>query len=201
MAKKQDKKINIDTLQEDIYKAFNEAIIELGYDPKSPADRKSISHNETTAALRQVYYKLFQPDHNMINNQKSILNYSDINQLTILANCFINICLTYNKSLGLMQFSLFSGIDLSTLYEWRNDSGKTSNPARSEVIKSIQEYHKSLQIGLLNGAPVGALAVANNDTETGLEWSRNQAPQINNNTVYYIPSERSGRLNLEKLPD
>ena len=55
------------------------------------------------------------------------------------------------------------------------------------------------QISLLNDSPVGALAVANNDSETGLKWAANQIQTITNNTVYYLPSERTDRLNLDKL--
>lgn len=73
------------------------------------------------------------------------------------------------------------------------------NPIRYDIIKNIQEGHKQAQINILNGSPVGALAVANNDKETGLNWSENNAQQVTSNTVYILPSERSGRLNLEKL--
>jgi hypothetical protein len=54
------------------------------------------------------------------------------------------------------------------------------------------------QINLLNSSPVGALAVANNDIETGLEWSKQQAAQLAQNTVYILPSERMERLKLDK---
>ena len=55
------------------------------------------------------------------------------------------------------------------------------------------------QINILNESPVGALAVANNDNETGLNWSRQQALEQANNAVFLIPSERVSRLNLEKV--
>ena len=51
---------------------------------------------------------------------------------------------------------------------------------------------------MLNDTPVGALAVANNDHETGLEWSKNQLQQIAQNAVYLLPSERVDRLRLDK---
>ena len=76
-----------------------------------------------------------------------------------------------------------------------------TNPARFKVLKSIQECHKLAQINLLNDTPVGALAVANNDVETGLEWSKQQAQQIGQNAIYILPSERMDRLKLDKPQD
>ena len=98
-----------------------------------------------------------------------------------------------------MQFSLMTGIHWGTLASWRDN--EKANPARSGVIKSICEYHKMEQINLLNDTPVGALAVANNDMETGLQWSQNQVTSITNNTVYMIPSERADRLKLDSPTD
>lgn len=95
-----------------------------------------------------------------------------------------------------MSFSYLIGCSYTTLATWLKDE---LNPKRLLILKSIQENHKVAQVGLLNNSPVGALAVANNDTETGLEWSKNQVQQITNNTVYYLPSERTDKLNLEKL--
>ena len=71
-------------------------------------------------------------------------------------------------------------------------SGKTY------LLKSIQEGHKQQQINLLNDSPVGALAVANNDIETGLEWSKQQALMQASNTVFLLPSERLDKLKLPK---
>ena len=94
-----------------------------------------------------------------------------------------------------MSFSYMVGINYATLALWLQNDEK-SNPARFGVLKSIQESHKAQHIALLNESPVGALAVANNDVETGLQWSQNQAITAAANAVYLIPSERLKRLNL-----
>ena len=98
-----------------------------------------------------------------------------------------------------MSFGFMLGIDYSTLARWLSD--ETLNPKRSAVLKSVKECHKVQQIGLLNDTPVGALAVANNDHETGLEWSKNQAAALAVNTVYLLPSERVDRMKLDKPED
>ena len=71
-----------------------------------------------------------------------------------------------------------------------------SNPMRSDIINNICECHKMEQIGLLNDSPVGALAVANNDVETGLQWSEKQALASGNSTIYILPSERLQSLGV-----
>ena len=96
-----------------------------------------------------------------------------------------------------MSFCYMIGVRYDTIYSWLNNP--ESNPERIKVIKSIQEGHKAQHIALLNESPVGALAVANNDHETGLEWSKNNLQQLAGNTVYLIPSERSEKLALQKI--
>lgn len=191
--------INPDSIHDDVLKCFHDTAVMMGYDLNDPKQRKSITHNEINYILRQVYNNLFKPDNALYNNQKSLLNYDDVNTLKILADTFLDISSMFNKSLGVMSFSYMIGVSYSTLYEWANNS--EPNPTRSEVIKYIQAGHKLAQISLLNDTPVGALAVANNDHETGLEWSKNNLQQIAANTVYLVPSEQSNRLALDKAPN
>lgn len=158
---------------------------------------KTVPHNTLTLCMMSIYDKLFKPSCGMVNNQRSLIDYNDIEQLTVIANSFIKWALWFNKSMGIMQFSMMTGIHWQTLADWERN--EELNPIRSAIVKNIRERHKMEQINLLNDTPVGALAVANNDTETGLNWSKNQAQQITNNTVYYLPSERSDKLKLDKL--
>ena len=53
-------------------------------------------------------------------------------------------------------------------------------------------------ISKLKDSTLGAVAVANNDVETGLRWTDNKAPQLQGGTVYILPSERVQRLKLEQ---
>jgi hypothetical protein len=186
--------INPDRIHDEVITAVRNSIKLLGYDISSPKDRKSITHNELNYCFRQVYEQLFKPDKPLYNNQKSKLNYDDIDTLRTLANTFLDICSMLNKSLGLVSFGCMVGLSSTTLYNWAHD--ERSNPERFAVVKYIQECHKLAQIGLLNDSPVGALAVANNDTETGLEWSRNNALQVASNTVFLLSSERAEKLRL-----
>lgn len=194
-----DNAIDINTISDQIEQCVNDFFSKYKIDVNDVSQVRTIPHNLYSASMMSCYDKLFKPDHGMINNQRSILDYNDVDLLTVIANKFIDLALRFNKSIGIMQFSLLTGIHWQTLAEWERN--EQSNPLRSAIVKSIREYHKMEQIGLLNDTPVGAMAVANNDIETGLVWSRNQAQQITNNTVYYIPSEQSKRLQLEESKD
>lgn len=189
--------IDADNIHDKIIDCISKTAVNMGYDLTDPKQRKTITHNEINYILRQVYNELFKPDNALYNNQKSLLNYDDVNTLRLLADTFIDISSMFNKSLGIMSFSYMIGVSHTTLYEWANNP--ESNPARSEVIKYIQASHKLAQISLLNDTPVGAMAVANNDHETGLDWSKNNLQQLASNAVYLIPSERNDRLKLDKL--
>lgn len=189
--------INNDTIHDDIINAVNSIVLSMGYDIKNPKERKQITHNELNYIFRQVYILLFKPDKPLYNNQNSKINYDDVTQLKIISDSFLDICTSFNKSLGLMSFSYLTGISHDTIYNWISPEGEKLNRARSEIIKYIKDGHKAAQISLLNDSPVGALAVANNDTETGLEWSTKQALTAQNNAVFLIPSERLQRLSIQ----
>lgn len=188
--------ININTIENEIDNCVISFFNKYNIDIYDITQCKSISHNHLTLCFMNVYDTLFKPDKPLYNNQRSLIDYDNIELLTVICNCFIKWTLFFDKSLGLMQFSLFTGIHRKTLAEWRDHP--ELNPARSDLIKSLCEVHKMEQINLLNNTPVGALATANNDTETGLEWSKNQAAQLAQNAVYILPSERVDRLKLDK---
>lgn len=190
-----DKYINIDTISQDIDNCIIEYCDKYGINLNDYNMRVNIKHNEVNNMLRYVYKCLFKPNITLPNNQKSYVDYENIDLLQVLADKFIDICMMFNKSLGLMSFALLVGCDYATIYLWMQDNGK-SNPLRFKLLKNIQENHKNQHIALLNDTPVGALAVANNDIETGLEWSKQQAIQSASNTVYLIPSERLDKLKL-----
>ena len=192
---RKDNAINIETISDQIDNAVVSFFDNFNINIYDVNQCKTIPHNTLTLCMMSVYERLFKPHHNMINNQRSLIDYNNIELLSVIADCFIKWALWFNKSIGIMQFSMLTGIHWQTLAEWERNS--ESNPARSAIVKCIREYHKMEQINLLNDTPVGALAVANNDVETGLEWSKNQVQQITNNTVYYLPSERRDRLKLD----
>lgn len=186
--------ININTIGEQIDNYVLEFFTHRNIDIMDVSQCRTVPHNILTLCMMGIYNNLFKPSKPLWNNQKSLIDYDNIELLSVIAAKFIELSLMFNKSLGLMQFSIMTGIHRQTLAEWRDN--ERSNPARSDVINNICECHKMEHIGLLNDSPVGALAVANNDTETGLEWAAKQAITAQNNAVFLIPSERLQRLSI-----
>lgn len=193
--------INSATLEADIMSVIYKSLASMGFDnsgidstnPKKP---RTVTHNQLNYCFRQVYKELFKPDKTLFNNQSSVIDYDNTEILKQLADIFINICGLYNKSLGLMSFSYMTGINTDTLVRWTAPEAEKLNPGRCAVVKYIRECHKAAHIGLLNDSPVGALAVANNDVETGLQWATKQAIAAGQQAVFLIPSERLNRLSI-----
>ena len=191
--------INVGSLQDRVDALIQDYAIQYGLSLQDYNFRVNIKHNEVNNILRYCYKNLFKPDKPLFNNQASIIDHDNNEQLQVVVDVFLNVCMFFNKALGLFSFGIFTGIAWSTLQIWVSPEGEQLNPTRSRLLKTIQEYNKGALISNLKDTPVGALAVANNDIETGLEWGKNQAQQITNNTVYYLPSERSDKLKLDKL--
>ena len=193
--------INPQELPNQVNNILTEYCSLYGIDLYNYKERSSIKHNEVNNILRYMYNRIFKPSTGLYNNQRSLLNYDDIEQLQSAVDVFLNICSLFNKALGLWSFCIFTGIDDNTVIRWSSEEGKQSNPIRWELLKSIKEYNKGALISNLKDTPVGALAVANNDHDTGLEWSKNQAAALAVNTVYLLPSERVDRMKLDKPED
>jgi len=191
------KYININTVSQDIDNCIDKFLDINGID-KDYKSITSIKHSTVNYMLSFIYQELFKPSETLCNNQKSYVDYNNIELLQVLADKFIEICQRFNKSLGLISFGYLIGCSNATLTNWLN--GGELNPQRLAILKSIQENHKAQHISILNDTPVGALAVANNDHETGLEWGKNQQVIATQN-VYYLPSERSERLKLDAPGD
>lgn len=197
-----DKYININTISQDIDRCINDYCKLYNIDISDYKIRTSIKHNEVNHLLRYIYQQLFKPDITLCNHQKSYIDYNNIELLQVISDKFIDICLMFNKSLGLMSFSLMTGINYKTIYNWINsDNGDELNVLRLQVIENVRQFHKMEQISLLNDSPVGALAVANNDVETGLEWSKQQAALNASSSVFILPSERLDALRISKEQD
>ena len=194
-----DKYININTVCDDIDKCIETFLTENGIE-RDYKTLTNLKHSTINYMLSYIYTNLFKPSTTLCNNQKSYVDYTNIELLQVLADKFINICQRFNKSLGLMSFGYMIGVSYTTIADWLSKSDEL-NSKRSLVLKSIQESHKAQHIGLLNDTPVGALAVANNDIETGLTWAQNQALNNAQTAVYILPSERLNRLQLQPPQD
>ena len=81
------------------------------------------------------------------------------------------------------------------MFRWAGDE---SNPRRCDNLRKIANYNRDAVIHNLKESNIGLIAVANNDKETGLEWSKNNAPKVEKQNVFFIPSERVDRLKISR---
>lgn len=170
---------------------------EFHFDLNNYKDLTNIKHSTFNYLMSNIYNSLFNPHNNtLINNQKSLLDYNDIILFDFLVNKFIELCQKFNKSVGLYGFGYMVGLPLDTISEWLSDEGKKLNPQRWRLLRNIQEGHKAQHISLLNDSGLGLIAVANNDTETGLNWAEKQQQTTATKEVYFLPSERIERLRI-----
>lgn len=170
---------------------------EFHFDLNNYKDLTNIKHSTFNYLMSNIYNSLFNPFNNtLINNQKSLIDYNDIILFDFLIDKFIKLCQRFNKSVGLYGFGYMVGADFATLSEWVSDEGQKLNPKRYNALRKLQESHKAQHISLLNDSVVGQIAVANNDTETGLNWAEKQQQTTATKEVYFLPSERIERLRI-----
>lgn len=195
--------LNINTLEQDINNIINDALLnDLHIDINNYKELVNIKHSTFSYLLTTVRDKLFRPKDFYLskhNNKGSYIDFNNAELLSYLANIFIKLSVRFNKSVGLYNFAEFIGCDFTLMLQWASDEGKELNGARYEVLRNLQESHKTRHISLLNDSVVGQIAVANNDVETGLKWAEKQQQQAAKQAVYFLPSERLDRLRLEEV--
>lgn len=194
----EDIKININTIGYEIDLCIDDYCHKYNIDLNDYKTRSGLKHNEVNHILKYIYNNLLKPNKSLINNQKSVIDYNDIYNLTVIADKFLDICMLFNKSLGLYSFSIFTGISFEALTRWVQE-GRAPNPARYDILKSIIDFNRASLIAMLKDSSVGQIAVANNDVETGLEWTKNNVSSVTNNNVFLLPSERLEALKIERM--
>ena len=172
---------------------------EFNIDISNYKDRYSIKHSTISYCLSMVHKRLFIISDYKYNPNKAntIIDLNNNDLLLMLGNIFIDICKRFNKSFGLVIFGDMIGVDATTISCWMNPEGEKLNPGRVQVLHNVQEGHKAQHISLMNDSGLGLLAVANNDTETGLNWQEKQQKAAQQNTVFLLPSERIERMRIE----
>lgn len=202
MPHKEYKKIDLESLHDQIWAVVREYCVNSGIDINDYKMRSTLKHNTIINLMLYIYNNIFKPNYDtgLKGIPKTIIDYDNLEELSIVCSEFINICSFFNVSHGYYAFEIMTGIDDNVIFEWQKKNDEL-NLRRSAIIKAIREYNKSALIGILKDSGVGAIAVANNDVEAGLEWAKNTQQIAQNNTVYYIPSERIDKLRLDKPPE
>ena len=187
--------VDLEHLEENITGEFFAFLKKGGIEVDNIESLARIKHNVFESALLAVQYKLFKADKPGINNQKSLLPYTDnLELLDQLTDIYIRLCTMCNKSTGMDGFAALTGYSYQVLGLWKEDE---LNPERLKILKKIAHNRKHIHINRLQDTPLGDVAVANNDQELGLNWAKNSAPQTNTVNAYILPGE-AARQALEQ---
>lgn len=135
-------------------------------------DMKKESQAVWNSCLRYIYKHVFKgkdilKDKNLYNiNNNSIMNTNynayDYNVVLDLLEIYVyDMCLKYDKEVSILGFSTLSGINDSTIMEWRNNKPSTRS---FEIYKKLCQYREeslSNKLATGNKNPVGVLAILN----------------------------------------
>lgn len=138
-------------------------------------DYKQIDNSLFEAAFSYVYKKLFKPDNTTVryNNKNTKINLRDIDELNYIADIYIDIV----KGFNIIPFDYFflklTGISKDTWNSWKREeySHNGLSSLYSELYEKVHDLPKQQTRNKL--ANQMAIALANNDSEVGLEYEKN----------------------------
>lgn len=124
-------------------------------------DLEKADTNRINFLLRQCYKTLYAPNKPLKTNRHSIIPYTPEN-IQRLIDIYLDITSRYNALPSIAGFQYYTGIDDNTVRR------QEVTPASGLIGKARKNYIQNR----LNNTPIGVLALANNDVETGLLYTR-----------------------------
>jgi len=121
---------------------------------------EKITNNHLLYIMGYIYNSIFKPNKTLINNQKCNIPYNEYN-INALFNIYLDL---YNKYLclpSLYSFSCMTGLSEDIIQAYVTE-------ARLEITKNRRDKVQ----GKLYNSPLGVTVLANNDTDTGLMYNR-----------------------------
>ena len=124
-------------------------------------DLNKADTNRINYLLRICYKALYAPNKPLWTNKHSIIPYTPEN-IQRLIDIYLDITSRYNALPSIAGFQFYTGIDDNTVRR------QEVTPASGIIGKARKNYVQNR----LNNTPLGVLALANNDVETGLLYTR-----------------------------
>ena len=143
----------------DYYKAATSDIIKRFIDDRG-FDPAKLTSNQLQAALRQCYYALFAPDKRPFNNNACNIPYTAENIRALLL-LYADICELYQALPSLFAFERFTGLTEETVQTYVTD-----------IRLAFQKSRKSAIQNKLYEGMIGVITLANNDSDSGLMYNR-----------------------------
>lgn len=87
--------------------------------------------------LHYIYMKVFKYKDNTVryNNKRSVIDYNNTYIINDLINIYVDLCFKYNHIPTILGFSMFTGIDNTTINDWLNSNTRVSN----DVVEVIEK--------------------------------------------------------------
>lgn len=79
--------------------------------------------------LHYIYMKVFKYKDNTVryNNKRSVIDYNNTYIINDLINIYVDLCFKYNHIPTILGFSVFTGIDNTTINDWLNSNTRVNN--------------------------------------------------------------------------
>lgn len=79
--------------------------------------------------LHYIYMKVFKYKDNTVryNNKRSVIDYNNTYIINDLINIYVDLCFKYNHIPTILGFSMFTGIDNTTINDWLNSNTRVNN--------------------------------------------------------------------------
>jgi hypothetical protein len=123
-------------------------------------DADHITTNQLMTHLNDCYDTLFKPKQTQLYNEQCSIPYNTTN-IQRLINIYLKICDSFSVLPSVYTFSRFTGIQEDTVEEWVT-GGKME----------ITKHRKGYVQNRLNDTTIGVIALANNDIDTSLLYTR-----------------------------
>lgn len=123
-------------------------------------DPNKLTSNYFIYLLRQCYNTLFKPSKTLMNNEQCIIPYNTTN-IQRLINIYTNLVQKYQTLPSVYAFVTLTGITEETIDEY-------VTTGRSDIQKSRKQAVQNK----LYDTTIGVIALANNDIDTGLLYTR-----------------------------
>ena len=147
--------INIDYYFTAATDIINRAAADKGLDPQH------ITSNQALSLYIRVYKALFRPERTAQCNPQCNIPYNPEN-ISRLIKLYIHLCIEYNSLPSINALEYLTGIDQGTYDSY----------LVTPVASLIRKYRKDYIQNRLNDSTIGVIALANNDTDTGLCYTR-----------------------------
>lgn len=133
-------------------------------------------------------FKLSGPLEGYINNNcdsssnvyrlnNSNCNAYDVDKLNVICDCYIYLCMMYDKEVSINGFTFLTGISDTVIYEWAADDSRKLSCSGSVIYKKLRQYREeslSAKLATANKNPVGILAILNRHYQWNMPGVREQ---------------------------